>query len=269
MRRRILIAATVIVMIASAALALYDQIRWPEATDLVVQRDSKLTVDMSNVNDGYIMVKGDANKNGYKLRVAYNKNTLTYDLNNLGEYEIIPLQFGNGKYTLSLYASSGGKKYSTAGTVKMTAEFTNENVFALVPNQYVDYNIETTAVAMSDEICELANAQTDQEKFEAIRAYIMENYEYDWNKARKVKAGTMPDIEYCMENHMGICQDLSAMAACMLRVQGIETKFVIGYAGKQYHAWNVVLIDGEEILYDATADLGGISKGKYKVERYY
>lgn len=58
--------------------------------------------------------------------------------------------------------------------------------------------------------------------------------------------------------------------ACMLRVQGIPTRLMIGYAGKMYHAWNTVIINGEEVLYDPTLELSAIDRGlTYTVERYY
>ena len=84
------------------------------------------------------------------------------------------------------------------------------------------------------------------------------------------QSGTLPDIDGCYESKMGICQDLAAMAACMLRVQGIPTRLMIGYAGKMYHAWNTVIINGEEVLYDPTLELSAIDSGlTYTVERYY
>ena len=42
----------------------------------------------------------------------------------------------------------------------------------------------------------------------------------------------------------GICFDYSAVMAAMLRSQGIPCKLVIGYAGKIYHAWIDVYIQG-------------------------
>ena len=82
--------------------------------------------------------------------------------------------------------------------------------------------------------------------------------------------GTLPDIDGCYASKTGICQDLAALAACMLRVQGIPTRLMIGYAGKMYHAWNTVIINGEEVLYDPTLELSAIDSGlTYTVERYY
>lgn len=93
---------------------------------------------------------------------------------------------------------------------------------------------------------------------------------YDYVKAATVAGGTLPDIDGCYEKKMGICQDLAALAACMLRVQGVPTRLMVGYAGKMYHAWNSVVIDGEEVLYDPTLELSAIESGQtYTTERYY
>ena len=69
---------------------------------------------------------------------------------------------------------------------------------------------------------------------------------------------------------MGVCQDLSAIMVCMLRTQGIPARLMIGYADKQYHAWVVADVGGEEKFFDPTAALSAISKVKaYTLERYY
>ena len=68
---------------------------------------------------------------------------------------------------------------------------------------------------------------------------------------------------------MGICQDLAAVTACMLRVQGVPAKLVIGYADKYYHAWNTVVINGQELFFDPTNAVGAINAKKYSTEREY
>ena len=56
----------------------------------------------------------------------------------------------------------------------------------------------------------------------------------------------------------------------MLRSQGVPARLMIGMADKNYHAWVVVTIDGQERLYDPTAAVNGISNVKsYTVERFY
>jgi len=144
----------------------------------------------------------------------------------------------------------------------------DENAAFLCPNQYVNYTADSPAVQLSMEIC--ADADDDREKVDAIKAYLSRNFMYDFVKAATVAPGAMPDIDHCLTTRMGICQDLTALAACMLRVQGIPTKMVIGYADNNYHAWNSVLVDGEYELLDLTAEVKAISKNvTYTVERFY
>ena len=83
--------------------------------------------------------------------------------------------------------------------------------------------------------------------------------------------GTLPSVDYAWDNGKGICQDLAALAACMLRVQGVAIRLDIGYVGgNYYHAWNTVIIDGEEVQYDPTLELNAIPQGyKYTLERWY
>ena len=262
------LAAVYLACVSLAGLAALGNVVWPQATGEQKKSSGSLTVDFSNAQDGYIMVKADKSKKRLKLRIAKGKATLTYDLNSNGEYEVFPLQLGSGKYQCSLFKNASGKKYAQDGKVSINVELENENAAFLCPSQYVNYNEETQAVAISEQIC--AGLSTDREKFEAVREYMKATFVYDYVKAATVKSGTLPDIEGCYEKKMGICQDLAAFAACMLRVQGVPVKLVVGYAGKSYHAWNSVFIDGEEVFYDPTLEINAIATDqKYTVERYY
>lgn len=259
------------VLLCGTAMALKDGIVWPEASGEVTNSSDKLTIDLSHAELGYVMVHGPSTNKRLKLRVE-KKGTqgyLDYDLNGEENWEIIPLQLGDGDYKFSLYVQASGNKYATGGQLTVTAQLADPNGAFLIPSQYVYYEPDTPAIAKSDELC--ADLTTDQEKFEAIRAYINENYEYDFNKAKTVTSGTLPSVDYIWETGMGICQDLSALAACMLRVQGIPTRLDIGYVGgKYYHAWNSVILDGELVQYDATLELNAIPQGySYSLERFY
>lgn len=265
--------ATCVLFLAMSAVTfalttLTRDVFWPEAPGSDVRSNGTLTVDMSHASDGYVMVSGTSSGKRLKFRMVKGETVYTYDLDNSGAFEAFPLQLGSGSYTCTLYENVKGNSYAQAGQVKVSVELEQEYAAFLWPNQYVDYDEETPAVELSFELCE--GLTTDREKFEAIRTYIAQNYMYDFVKALSVTGGILPDIDYCMETRMGICQDLSAMAACMLRVQGIPTKLVIGYADNNYHAWNSVLIDGEEILYDPTVELAAMAgNSRYTVERYY
>ena len=267
-RATVCLMAVFAICFAVVAVAVLENVIWPEASGEKVLTSSELTVDCSHADLGYFMAKG-AKKKGLKLRVSKGGAQLMYDLNANGEWEVFPLQMGDGKYNIALFTNVSGNKYASSGSVDLEAKITNPETVYLITNQYVEYTPDTEAVAKSEELCE--GLETDKEKFEAIRNYIRENYAYDFDKARTVTGGTLPSIDYLWDKGMGICQDLAAAAACMLRVQGIPTQLVIGYVNRNYyHAWNSVLIDGQQILYDPTADLDAIpANPSYTVERFY
>lgn len=240
---------------------------WPKEGDRVYHENG-LHVDVSNADEGYVIVHADPSSTRLKLRVTCEGVTYTYDLDANGEKAVIPLQMGSGQYMIALYRNVNGNRYSRKADVELIVGVKDENNVFTMPNQYVYYTEESPAVQKAHEICE--GLETDREKVEVIREYISKNYLYDYVRAVTISSGYLGDVDGCYEKGMGICQDLAALTACMLRAEGIPTKLVIGYAGNVYHAWNSVLIDGEYERLDITSELKGISsKQEYTVERVY
>ena len=68
-----------------------------------------------NAAQGYILAHGKENKKRLKLRVTQGQYKLTYDLNTAGEYEVFPLQLGDGSYTVELFENVSGKKIRRGG----------------------------------------------------------------------------------------------------------------------------------------------------------
>lgn len=241
---------------------------WPTAAGKDVKKSGKLVVDLSDASQGYFMARvTKAGKRGFKLRVTCGKTKLTYDLNREGEYEAFPLQLGSGKYEIALYQNVKGTKYSSEGKVSLKVSLKDENAAFLLPNQYVNYQLLTAAVQKSDELC--AGAGSPSDCYDIITRFMSSEFAYDFVRARTISSGALPDIDYCYDRRMGICQDLSAVMACMLRVQGVPSKLVIGYADKYYHAWTSTVIDGKERFFDPTAAVGALHAKKYQVERMY
>jgi len=234
------------------------------------KKNGSLVVDYSHMDQGYVMIKGAKGKKKLKLRMKFGDTTLTYDLNNGGDYEVFPLQYGNGKYTFSLYKNVSGKQYAEEGKVSLTVQMENELSAFLYPNQYVDYDGKTAAVQEAAKICE---GMTDQTKiYKTVCDYMKSHFAYDYIKASSLgkKVGQLPEIDSSWDKHMGVCQDLSAIMVAMLRSQGIPARLMIGYLnGKTYHAWVTAVVNGEEEFFDPTAALNAVSNGTYTVERYY
>lgn len=262
------VCAALLLLQAVLSYASLPNAHWPSA-DGKKKSDGSLTIDVSHADEGYIMAKGPKTSKKLKLRVKFDDQTLDYDLSGKGDYEVIPLQLGSGKYTCTLYKNVSGKKYAQDGRVSVKADMADPNTAFLYPNQYVNYDENTAAVQKSAELC--AGLTTQQECYDAIFDFITKGFVYDFVKMVTVKPGMMPDIDDCFEKRMGICQDLSAVSACMLRVQGIPAKMMIGtLENGTYHAWVVAVVDGKEILFDPTAELSAVAKDQeYTIERFY
>lgn len=260
----ILLLSVILILIGGHGLA---EAKYP-AEPKKPKTDGKLRVDTSHTADGYFMASiNKKTSKKMKMRVVKGDISLTYDLNSNAAYEVFPFQLGNGKYKISLYENVSGKKYSAAGTIAVTVKLSDENNPFLYPNQYINYNAKTKAVLQADKLCD---GKDPSQSFKQICSFMKKTFVYDYIKATKIAAGELPDIDGSYDKKKGVCQDLSAIMVAMLRSQGIPAKMMIGYADKQYHAWTITIIDGEEIFYDPTAELNGINKPKkYTVERYY
>ena len=264
------IFAMLVLFVCTFVLSL-SEILMPVASGKKVLKADKLTVDASNADQGYIMVKGPKTKTRMKVTVEITGTKLQYDINGEGEYEVFPLQLGRTNYTVSLWRQVEGKKYGKIGQVKVAAKMEDELSCFLYPNQYVNYKKDSPCVKEAAEICK--GLETDKEKFETIRKYVVKNFQYDYIKSVTVagSSGMLPDIEGCWKGKKGICQDLSAMACAMMRTQGIPARLVIGTLGSGTpHAWVLAHVDGEEIFFDPTAELNASNKSdSYSALRWY
>lgn len=253
-----------ILVSAGAAAAL-----WPNRESTAGRKkDGALDVITGTANEGYVLVRGGKTKKRLKLRVKQGEHSVMYDLGKENEYEVIPLQFGNGRYQVNLFKQVSGSRYSEEGVVAFNAEMPDVNNAFLYPNQFIQFGPENKATKKAEELC--AGVQDNGEKFKIISDYITKNFVYDYIRAVTTKGDGTPDVDYCFEKGMGICLDLSSTAVCMMRTQGIPAKLVIGTANGQYHAWVQATVNGEETLFDPTAILQNMPQPlDYAVERWY
>lgn len=261
----------VLVLVLCTLVFSLSEVLMPVASGKKVLKADKLTVDASNANQGYIMVKAPKTKTKMKVTVETSGAKLQYDINGDGEYEVFPLQLGRTNYTISLWRQVEGKKYGKIGQVKVAAKMEDELSCFLYPNQYVNYTKDSPCVKEATEICK--NLETNLEKYEAIRAYIVKYFSYDYIKSVTVagSSGMLPDIEGTWKGKKGICQDLSAVTCAMLRSQGIPARLMIGQLGSGTpHAWVMAVVDGEDKFFDPTAEMNASNKSDtYTTLRFY
>ena len=216
----------------------------PTADGNKVYSNDDALIDASNSSQGYLMIKLKKAMSG-SYRILVNADSInvryTFQLNNSGNYEVIPITEGNGSYTVSvLKVTSAGK-----GTVmfKQTLNVSVSDSFLpfLTPNQFCMYNSGSSCVALSSTLCG-GNKDTIA-KTAAIYDYVINNISYV-STAENGANGYIPVPDTVLANKSGICFDYASLMAAMLRSQKIPTKVVVGYAGDVYHAWISVYVDG-------------------------
>ena len=202
------------------------------------------TVDYSNAGDGYIMVKYQGNNNKVKAQITHEgEDTYTYDLRTDGKFEALPLPQGSGKYNVAVFLNMQGDQYMQAAKDDIEVNITDEFSPFLRPNQYVNYTEDDIAVVKAAELS--AGAKSDLGAIKKMYDFVIKNIEYDYDKAKTVESGYLPDIDETLKTRKGICFDYASLMAAMFRSQRIPTKLVVGYADKAYHSWITCYVDGE------------------------
>ena len=214
-----------------------------EASGELVKETSKGTIDYSNTEDGYVMVKY-LKKTDKKIKAQVKGPTTTYTYNVTPQkWETFPLSDGNGTYQVMLLENAYSNKYAVVTSISFNVDMEDEFAPFLRSNQYVNY-------ADAPETVKKAAALTKKvkdplKKVEKVYNYVVKNYTYDKQKAKTVKSGYVPDLDKVLKAKKGICFDYASTMAGMLRSQGVPCKLVIGYAGEAYHAWISVYVEGE------------------------
>lgn len=198
------------------------------------------TIDASHSSEGYIMVEYTGSNEKVKLQIT-GPDSITYTYNLHGAYEVFPLTAGNGNYNVCVYENIEGTQYSPALTSDITVSLTNEFGPYLYPNQYVDFSSSSTTVDKGSELAYSCN--NDIEVVENVYNYIIENFNYDYDKAETVQTGYLPVVDEILNIKTGICFDYASVMATMLRTQRIPTRLEVGYIGEEYHAWISIYLE--------------------------
>jgi len=211
--------------------------------------DSNTTVDISNIENGYIMLRytGNASRVVLQMMSSSSALTYTYNLDVTGNWEVFPLTMGDGVYTVNVLEHVEGQMFAVAVSTTFEVVLNNEKLPFLYPNQLVNFSENSRATALAAELAEGAKNELDVVR--NIYEFVINNIVYDSDFAAAVVAGQItqhiPDLDATIASGQGICFDYAALMTGMLRAQHIPTKLITGYvSGGIFHAWiNVYVPD--------------------------
>lgn len=219
------------------------QVLTPEApgTDTIGQ--SPLTLDISNISQGYLTACSDDNGTTKNIQLSADDGIIYSYFVQSGENAVIPFSSGSGTYQITCYEQVDGSQYAALFAQALEVSLDNEFLPFLYPNQYVNFSPDSQASKLA--LSMLPEDATDQEGIDAIYNYVIQNISYDEDKAASVETGYLPDVDETLSIKKGICFDYAALMTAMLRSRDIPCKLQIGYAGDIKHAWIDVYIRGK------------------------
>ena len=244
----------------------------PTASGETCYGDDSVSIDASNISDGYVMVRYTGRSEKAKAQITIPDGTVyTYTIKG-SEYNTFPLTGGNGDYTLTVYEWVVDNSYALAFSKDLSVRLSDEFKPFLYPNQYVWFTGDSQVVALGRELSD--QSADDLDYVQNSYYYVIRNISYDNDKAENTPTDYVPDI---LEEKKGICFDYASLMAALLRSQSIPTKLEVGYSGEAYHAWisvyltesgwvdNIIEFDGKDwVLMDPTLAANNSSKAVAK-----
>lgn len=237
-------------------------------TAQIGQIDEQLFIDFTNFDNGTIAVSvlEPEPSARYKLNVQLGEKSYLYGLDT-SVATVVPLQMGNGEYSIELYKHLGGTRYQRMGFLRVTVEIERRKVW-LQSNVKVNFSSPEKLLSVLSEI--VSPTDSDAEKIDKIAKYMRNNYRYDWITAAKYyEIPEYADINRVLERKMGICEELSALTVALLRLEGIPARMVIGTANGIQHAWVELLLNGKIYRFDPSVDKYTQANRTYIAQRYY
>lgn len=229
-----------------------------------IKAEASSIIDKNLLDQGIITINYKP-KSGETSKVQIVKGNASYVYSINKSNNRFPLSLGDGKYTINVVRLVSGNSYSVIQQEVVELKLEKDEFPFLQSIQLVNWNKKMDTVKKAKELTK--KAKTDLEKVSAVYSYIVKNIEYDYAKAKNVKADYIPEVDNVLDNETGICYDYASLFAAMLRSVGVPTKLVMGYNksdSKTYHAWNQVYLADEDkwITIDTTYDASSNSKIK-------
>ncbi|MBR0462550.1 MAG: transglutaminase domain-containing protein [Erysipelotrichaceae bacterium] len=200
----------------------------------------EVVFDLAHTSEGYFSVSVKSDKK-LKMRVLFtdSEEHYDYDLDNDGTVCYYPLQMGSGSYSLIVYKNIEGTKYAALDYRNTDVTLADEFQPFIRPTYYIRYSSDSDCVRKAYELTRTASSVT--QFIRNVYDFVCKTVRYDKKKAENLPSIYAPDPDETMNSGKGICFDYAALAAAMLRSQGVPCKLIMGNVSPNdlYHAWNM------------------------------
>ena len=200
--------------------------------------DGKIQIDWGEAAGGVVKVSAEVSGSPKLCVIVTTPSGVQYKYfytDSAGAWQSFVLSEGSGTYKAAVYRNTSGNSYVTLHSSSQSVKLSSDTAPFLRANLFVDYTSSTKCTAKAATLCR--SCRTELEKVDAVYYFVVNNFAYDYDKAKTVQSGYRPDLDTVWTAKKGICFDYASTMAAMLRSQGVPAKLVVGYAGTVYHAW--------------------------------
>ena len=219
-------------------------------------------LDYSHIEDGYVIVHvyDDNPARKFKIRQECGGKSQDFSAHPYHNEVYIPLVYGSGIYTISVYRNTTGIKYDQPLQLKHNVVL--KDVFSpwLYPTAYAEFFPSSVCVREAALACQ--GKTTDIDKLQSIASYILAILEYDRVLAAEVNnvdSFFVPAPDAVLAKRKGICFEYASLTAAMCRSQDIPCKIAVGRVGSAYHAWNEVYLSNAGSFFGVPVTAGAWS----------
>ncbi len=218
--------------------------------NIITSSDGGVKLDIGPVSKGvalvYVSSSSIPSDKSCKVVAQANGKSYQYEILERNTYIGIPLQMGEGDYTINVYAQVSGNSYAGKLGHTFNVDLSSSLRPYLAASINVDFSRGSSCVQKANSLCSGIN--TTNGRVEAVYNWIINNITYDHDLANSITSGEtsiyIPDPDRTYSSRKGICFDFASLMAAMLRSQGIITRLCVGQTSLGYHAWNEVYFEG-------------------------
>ncbi|NLA69985.1 MAG: transglutaminase domain-containing protein [Clostridiales bacterium] len=259
----------------------------PEFNSESAEEESGFEVDYSGLASGYVAVKAGSDYEKLVLQINFGDAQYNYWFDSDNKILVVPLQYGDGTYVVKVLKNTTGDKYAEIYSQSKSVQLSDEFQPFIRSNSMVNYTKDSNAVQEASSLA--SQSENDADFVKNVYKYIEGEVDYDQEFADSNPEIYYPVLDNTLSTGKGICFDYAALAAGMLRSQGIPTKLITGYVnldGDLYHAWNMVYIKNEgwitaeisvspndwnriDITLDDTGDISKLGSDSYTQKDIY
>ena len=122
----------------------------PEASGTALIGSSPLTLDISHIDQGYLMALYDGSAAKAVVQITGPDGiTYKYFISAQDQHVTLPLTAGSGSYTVAGYENIVDNQYASLYKESIEVSLSDELLPFLYPNQYISFTRDTQAVAVS------------------------------------------------------------------------------------------------------------------------